>query len=718
MTLTDIPDYEVIRQLGKHGATEVVLARHTALDRDVAIKLIDLPETVDTGALDRFKQHLRTLGALQHPNIVPILDADHWPGCCYIVMAYLDGGTLARRITNGLQASQALRIIFQLVQGLSAAHQRGLAHGSLRPHNILFDSDDIAVITDFGTADLMMDLFGEQRTASPYTAPEQIDSVELADVRGDIYALGVLFHEMLTGRRPFPDSPPDRRQAQDTTGAIAPLPAHAARFQPIIARMLALDPAMRYPSARSVLTDLARSVQNLDAPPAAPVIDTQPPPEPAPAPIAHRRTPSSIQWMVMGLALLALPATAWWMEHPQTDPTTASVQAPGPEPTPQPGPTHIAAVPDGTPPQPEPITEPLAAENAPAPLPAATEADPTVAHASTASPPAAGDAEPVTLTMATPSDAPPEAPPALEPYSTVDVELLDGRIAATLVYLPGGTYLMGSPADEQGRWRDEKQHEVTVEPFFIGRHEVTVAEFTRFAAITGYQTEGERKTNGCWSWGNSAEGGTWTWRSKRNWREPGFQQSDDRPVVCVSWNDAMAYVDWLNQQTGGGFRLPTEAEWEYAARGGTLTSRFWGDDAAEACNHANVADRTIDAPGPRWAANHRCEDGQWFTAPVDAYGGHPWNLADMLGNVWEWTCSNWDESFKGDYSTCAEPGTRGWRALRGGAWDSDARSARAAARFRNRPDYRLDTVGFRIARSRPSDTVDTPTAQEAASNSP
>jgi formylglycine-generating enzyme required for sulfatase activity len=173
-------------------------------------------------------------------------------------------------------------------------------------------------------------------------------------------------------------------------------------------------------------------------------------------------------------------------------------------------------------------------------------------------------------------------------------------------------------------------------------------------------------------------------RSKNNWRNPGFAQTDDHPVVCVSWNDAMAYVDWLNKQTGQMYRLPTEAEWEYADRAGTQTAYWWG--VTPGSNRANC-----DGCGSRWDNKQ--------TAPVGSFSANPFGLYDMAGNVWEWTCSEYDPNYGGKELSCTCSETSGPCVLRGGSWSSVPRRLRGAARlwFNSRGGYLGG--GFRLART-------------------
>ena len=134
-------------------------------------------------------------------------------------------------------------------------------------------------------------------------------------------------------------------------------------------------------------------------------------------------------------------------------------------------------------------------------------------------------------------------------------------------------FMMGSPESETERGDDERRHRVCIEEAFeFGKHEVTVGQFRRFVESTGYRTDAERNAEnyvGCRAWDRADQ--SWLWRPGRDWRKPGFDQGEDYPVVCVSWNDAQAFVGWLNVQGRGGYRLATEAEWEYAARAGLST---------------------------------------------------------------------------------------------------------------------------------------------------
>ena len=181
----------------------------------------------------------------------------------------------------------------------------------------------------------------------------------------------------------------------------------------------------------------------------------------------------------------------------------------------------------------------------------------------------------------------------------------------------------------------------------------------------------------------------------------GYSQVGDHPVVCVNWEDAQGYVDWLSGKTGEEYRLPSESEWEYAARGGTTTRRHWGDDPDDGCVYANGADRTAKRRFDAWTVAD-CTDGVVWTSPVGAFGGNTFGLYDMLGNVWERVEDCWHDDYDDaprDGSAWTRGGDCGRRVLRGGAWSASPRNLRSANRLRNDAEFRSVSIGFRVART-------------------
>ncbi|MDH3444450.1 MAG: SUMF1/EgtB/PvdO family nonheme iron enzyme [Deltaproteobacteria bacterium] len=270
--------------------------------------------------------------------------------------------------------------------------------------------------------------------------------------------------------------------------------------------------------------------------------------------------------------------------------------------------------------------------------------------------------------------------------------------------IPAGSLWMGSPDNEPSRNEDEgPQRTVTLrKAFALGRYEITVGEFRAFIDATEYKTEAEEGT-GCQIW----TGKEWKYDNAKYWKNPGFAQTDRHPVVCVSWNDAYRYLNWLKSQTGKPYRLPSEAEWEYATRGGTLTSRYWGNEADRACQHANVADRTLKRKFPNSTVTvHNCEDGHVYTAPVGSYLQNRFGLKDTLGNVWEWVEDCWHKTYNGaptDGSAWLEANgvACGLRVIRGGSWSNEPQVLRTSIRHRIFDVTRVSTLGFRLAQDIP-----------------
>ena len=245
-------------------------------------------------------------------------------------------------------------------------------------------------------------------------------------------------------------------------------------------------------------------------------------------------------------------------------------------------------------------------------------------------------------------------------------------------------------------YQDElPRHEVCVDGFWMAKREVTRGQFRRFIQQTGYKTDADKKGT-AWISNKETE---WKWKEMPgyNWEKTGYSQTDSHPVSCVSWNDAKAFAGWLSRKTGKKFALPAEAQWEYAARAGTNTMRFWGDTDSDACKYANAADK-----GSGWNNSFPCNDAYRFTAPAGTFKANPFDLYDMLGNVWEWCEDVYDVNGYSKHSRNNPLVTSGGssRVLRGGSWLYNPRYVRAAFRSRDSADFRNDNLGFRLCLSR------------------
>ena len=261
------------------------------------------------------------------------------------------------------------------------------------------------------------------------------------------------------------------------------------------------------------------------------------------------------------------------------------------------------------------------------------------------------------------------APPATESASPAPSAVTSFKAGETfrdcdqcpeMVVIPAGKFTMGSPDSEVGRSKDEgPQHTVTIaRPFAVSKYEVTFDEWDACVAAGGCTHKPEDA-----GWG----------RGKR-------------PVINVSWDDAQAYVAWLSKKTGKRYRLLSEAEWEYAARGGTTTRYPWGDEPGT--NRAN-----FDGSGSQWSGKQ--------TAPVGSFEPNAFGLYDMIGNVWEWVQDCWNDSYQGAPAdgSAWESGNCGQRVVRGGSWNNYPEDARVANRSRRGPTVRYNIQGFRLART-------------------
>ena len=298
-----------------------------------------------------------------------------------------------------------------------------------------------------------------------------------------------------------------------------------------------------------------------------------------------------------------------------------------------------------------------------------------------------------------------DPPDPVPTYAAGDV-FRDCAACPEMVVIPAGTFMMGSPASEAGRYDDEgPRHQVTLGSFALGRYEVTRAEYAAFVSATGHDVSG-----GCHVLDYNADDRLYEWPHDENasWRSPGFSQGGDHPVVCVNWRDAQAFVDWLSRETGERYRLPSESEWEYAARAGTSTRRWWGDEAgAQQCEYANGGDATYEQEVLRrfvdadWGVAE-CTDGSARTAPVGSFSPNDFGLHDVLGNVWEWVEDCWHNDYSGapsDGTAWERGGNCGRRVLRGSSWLGYSRTLRSAARYRYATGARLGGAGFRVSRT-------------------
>jgi formylglycine-generating enzyme len=258
-----------------------------------------------------------------------------------------------------------------------------------------------------------------------------------------------------------------------------------------------------------------------------------------------------------------------------------------------------------------------------------------------------------------------------------------------LVPVKGGCFQMGDTFGDGGA-NEKPVHEVCVDDFSMGKNDVTMGDFKKFVYDTGYRTDAERG-GGCYDWTGKKNGSL-------NWRNAGFTQDDRYPVVCVSWNDSLAFAEWLSGKTGRKYRLPSEAEWEYAARSGGKDEKYAGfSDERQLSLYANVCDKNC-------VFDHHTasqDDGYKFTAPVGSYRPNELGLHDMTGNVLQWINDWYGKNYYGESpkDNPRGPDSGQHRVLRGGSWYLAPVYARAAYRLWGTPDVRFYDIGFRLISS-------------------
>jgi sulfatase modifying factor 1 len=283
--------------------------------------------------------------------------------------------------------------------------------------------------------------------------------------------------------------------------------------------------------------------------------------------------------------------------------------------------------------------------------------------------------------------------------------------------VPAGSFLMGSDETRESLENagfvlsesfdpsvEHPPHSVRItRPFYLGTFEVTRGQFAEFVTDSGHVTDAESDGEG--GWGYDATTTFSAQKPEFNWRSTGFSQTDSHPVVNITWHDATAFCEWLSRKERKTYRLPTEAEWEYACQAGATTQFATGDSSSSLQGYGNMMDAAFKTKFPKvdYAKSpiFEFDDGWAFTAPVGRFKPNPFGLHDMHGNVWEW-CSDWYSSTYYATSPAVDPAgaTSGSsRVSRGGGWELTARSCRSAFRYGDDPSFRSNDLGFRVALS-------------------
>jgi formylglycine-generating enzyme required for sulfatase activity/serine/threonine protein kinase len=658
-----------------------------------------------TVANAEFFAKAKRISALSHANIASVreilLEGDRPVAVCDAPTG-VDLWAWRRAHGRAPTATEFDRIAGQLLDAVSALHAAGALHLCVTPGAITIGADGRATLAPFGAP-------SDAPEADGFCPPELVaGSSASAGERSDVFGCAATLTALISG------SPPS-----NAGGLPAPVTAAGSDIRPEALQALAIslssDPADRPPSAHALaalLFDFSSDASRaLSA--ATPSASVKPPPR-----SPTQRSRGTATWSALAALAVLLLAGLYALDFsPPWQEMARRARSAPPESAPRAGETAPAApvAPTGRIEEPKPPSLPPKADSVekpeakapPEPRKDATAVRLTEIASMTNRDTLAGLAK----------DGTPASQAAKARLEALGYVLARGGVTPVwlkpgegdvfrdcaecpeVVLLPAGEFLMGSPSDEPGRNDDEDDTPgqggspvaITIaQPFAVSRTEITRGEFAAFAADTKRSSDG-----GCF-----ARSGALKLDSALSWRDPGFPQDDRHPVVCINYDDARAYAEWLSKRAGARYRLPSEAEWEYAARGGASVGArtFFGDGAEDLCSYANGADATAREHNPDWVVAP-CRDGFAWTAPVGSFRPNGFGLRDMLGNVWEWTSDCASDSLsqaaRGGPPDCAPDANR---ILRGGSWSDPPDRLRLAARIAGPSAARDQIVGFRLVR--------------------
>jgi serine/threonine-protein kinase PpkA len=717
-----IPGYRIIRKIRQGGMSTVYLAIQSSVDREVALKVMSPSLASDPSFGSRFYREAKIVGKLSHPNIVSIYDVGSHKHYNYITMDYLPGAALQDRLERGLSTREAVRVIKEVAAALAYAHKSGYIHRDIKPDNILFREDGSAVLCDFGIAkalkgNIKMTGVGAVLGTPHYMSPEQAQG-KTVDGRADIYSLGVVLFEILTGQVPFSGDDAIAVAVKHMTSAVPKLPRQHKKFQPLIDRMMAKKASDRYQTGEQVIAALDQLSETLNQ---------------KSLPNQTHTGSTTVQvvnlisvllaalWSAINLAVKRLmltnitfssttaqlsnkqledldsfifnedyselpeelsdmPLIQDTIEQPAIRYQRRKLLAPMAimcavaagllyvlQPTAQPIPTTTAPIITTTDTIPATAEQNLAtvAPIKPALIPTPDDTDEQLNLADSL----ALDAtvEPIAETAAESIQAPAE--PLVQRYPLTITTTPDHAKIRILNIKPRyqhgmgltkGAYHIEVQAEDylpQKIWLRIKQRPLTrhisltptrrllasgsitrdnlsvggdgppmvvlpksssplsdadAQPALdyalaISQYEITFTQYDSFARQTS------RLFPDDFGWGRG-----------------------DRPVVGISYHDALAYAAWLSEQTGQRYRLPTQQEWQYAYRGGQAGQYWWGDKQAE--KRANCKRGCKSKYSKLFSSS---------TAPAGSFAANPYGVYDTAGNVAEWldACNQWqDES--------------------------------------------------------------------------
>ncbi|QBB70763.1 hypothetical protein ELE36_10570 [Pseudolysobacter antarcticus] len=684
----EIPGYRFVRRIGRGGMASVYLALQDSLKRPVAIKILTSEQIPGEKMSARFEQEARTIARLDHPHIVSIYDVGRDnEGQLFYTMPYLPNGDL-RGQGIGSDENRIIDVMRALASALGYAHTQGIVHRDVKPENVLFDALKRPLLADFGIAFSTsspdrLTREGATLGSSGYMSPEQAMGRQL-DGRSDLYSLGVLCYEMLTGDKPFhrPDSL--SMALAHLNEPVRRLPPERRHWQTIIDKTLAKNPDSRFQDAAQLLAALDELDDRLAS--GLSTVWTRS--------IAKLSAAVSPRYLLAlgAVVLVLLLSLAGWKWLPRGAKTSSAAQAAVAQD--RAGASAGARTSANNPEIDRLLIEGQMliergqviapdGENAAERYLTVLRADPANREASAAlqkifkitlaqnfllfdgygASDRATNADPRLVMQPVRDNAAAQktaarrntATNSRSANSTSDKR---GLQAGARLRDPAGPELVYVPKGQP----DESSQQPALQAFAIAVTDVTRGEYAEFMRSSG------RTASEC-----RAPLSLVSRLRDLSWRTPGFAQEDNHPVVCVSWQDALAYARWLSQKSGQNYRLPTQQEWLHVARQITAT---------DACSSGNVSDRARGGIGRHFD----CNDGFTNTSPVGSFPPSPLGIADLSGNVsvWMGDCANTD---------CTDV----W--FRGLSWRDGPGDSNLERRGHSAADIGYTTIGLRVVRS-------------------
>ncbi len=630
--------YTILERLGEGGMANVYKSRDTKLNRFVAIKVLRTGTELEEKSRLRFEREARALAALTHPNIVGIIDYGEQDGTPYLVMPYLPGGTLKKRVGKAMTWREALKLLLPIARALEYAHQQNIIHRDIKPSNILITASGEPMLSDFGIARILegrgpggLTTTGIALGTPEYMAPEQLmeggreerqdaplirnnasrtvkkkRKKQAIDGRVDEYALGVVLYELITGRKPYQAETLYAVVAKQISGPL-PLPCKLVPDLPegvemLLVKALAKNRQDRFADLGEMALEMEKLLQSVQAEAVKTGRNRGNEKAQRSDKTRQRKTKSASgrkllpvwPFLAGGIVIVGLLVAAILVSTGvKNRAAVVATYTPTTEPT---GTlTHI----------PEKTSTPM-----------------------------------VTLTPTTQAGA-------------TRARETDGMIE---IYIPAGEFLMGADVTDPIAWSDEKpQHTVYLDAYWIDQHEVTNGQYA--LCVAAGSCTAPQDFSSCFQMNYYSD-----------------SSYENFPVINVDWHQVCAFCAWV------GGSLPTEAQWEKAARGTQGSLYPWGYTAptASLLNYDNhVGDATIVCSYPD--------------------GNSPYGLCDMAGNVWEWVNDWYDNGYyaSSPLSNPFGPADGENRVLRGGSWVSQSQDVRTCFRLGSNPSGWDCGFGFR-----------------------